>query len=1111
MADKDDSNEIKPGSEGRPEEAAQSAGEGDLGLDLAAEPEFLALAADFDAAIKGGNHAGESDALEERLTEPHAPGTTDEPADETAPAEGRQDRATETAPPGESGADSSGDSSSDSSGDSSGDLSGDPAGEPTDEPSAAPSSWSSAQSPGGHSRSGLMPENGSPPPEDPDGPDFVLVTEPVLPEPVRPEQALSKTLPHDATPEREAEETRKTNAAAPPDRTPPEASARPTLPPPDGIGANGPGADGLGADGEGARAGKTGFLRRGSEKRRAAAHPERPVKAPYLGVDSGPEPTVLSRLFNSLALGAVFVLTAVFLLQVVPGLQSGRLLWFSDELRQADVLAGVFNGDWLQIYLNGQLYQEAPPLYFWFLMGLHKLLLLGGADLGADYARLLYTGAAVSGLLLLWATYGLARSTAHLDRRGSFAAGCVLLSVLFLQFFFHYSSLDLFFAAFIVASHIFMYKALMRERAPLCMGLAFLCAAVALMSKGALGLALPVLSAVLFCLWRGRPRRLLRGDFLLGLVFALLPAVVWLGSIWAMGQHDLVLKMLREQIWIKAFGDAWHKGPWWYYLAVLPALWLPWSLALVTLPWHRLLSRTARAKLRSARSGERQGLAFVWLFFLGAFALISLLQHKQPVYLVPLMGPLAVLTGRAVLQLSPMRSTVLQRLMALFFFLLSVSFVLLPVYYSGNIPTFFSWLEKLDLPPWELKINGIFLLAVIMLATTCLLIGVVKARRPESTLLVLLLSATLFSFPLSTMTMPSLDAVVSSKAASVEIRRYADLGYYPVSFKVYDGVFSYYAGIIVNESDNWAEFDHIVAEHQKIIVAMSASRWKDWTRHPGFTEIMRFWMYSNEYVLLLRNAASPENGSGPTEPQRFAPGAQGQPEPLIEDEVNGKRPDADPIEVQPDARPVSPDMPGEPARNSGEDTVESPGNYLPDEGGDETGGDFVEDRGNMPGPEEGAVAEPGLDAPASGDLLDPPPREPLPNALAPDAPASPDFLSDDLQPSQGEPASARPAESADDGADEGGERPDDADLTGEAENPAAPAEEPATDDSRAPNGFSSDAPAQAEQSDASTSEVPEDVQAPVPDADAGVEHLPDGLPLSDAPEPHDPFSPVPLD
>lgn len=611
-------------------------------------------------------------------------------------------------------------------------------------------------------------------------------------------------------------------------------------------------------DGTATKPEKGGIFARRGKKRQAGNKTDKAERAqqprlPRLSATPSAEPTVLSRVFDILSLGGIFVLGAVFLAQVVPALHVDRLLWFSDELRLADVLSGVFDGNWLQIKLNGELYQEAPPFYFWFLAGLHRVLALLGMDLGDDYARLLYYGSAASGFLFLMASLGLARFTARLDRRGTFAAGCVLSSVLFLQFFFHYSSIDLFFAAFIIASHIFMFRALMRSYSPVFMGLAFLCAAVALMTKGALGLVLPVLSAVLFCLWRGKPQRLLKGDFILGILFALLPVTLWLGNIWAGGQHDVVLKMLKEQIWVKAFGKAWHNEAWWYYLAVLPALWLPWSFVPLAAPWRRVFSRDAWAALKSSRNGDRQGLAFIWMFLIGAFVLISFINHKQPVYLVPLMGPLAVVTGRATLRLSPFGSAMLQRIMAAFFFFMAVAFVLLPVYYSGDTPSFFSWLGKLDLPEWEVKVNGIFLLAVVMLGLACLLVGVLKARRPESTLLVVLVGVTLFSYPLSTMTMPSLDPVVSSRSASVELRRYADLGYYPVSFKIYSGVFSYYSGMTVKETADWTELERIVAAHPKVIVAMSASRWEEWTQHPGFTEVMRFWMFSVEYVLLGRN------------------------------------------------------------------------------------------------------------------------------------------------------------------------------------------------------------------------------------------------------------------
>ncbi|MDL2285244.1 hypothetical protein LJB93_00695 [Desulfovibrio sp. OttesenSCG-928-F07] len=587
--------------------------------------------------------------------------------------------------------------------------------------------------------------------------------------------------------------------------------------------------------------------------KRKPAEKEQKVKYKRLESVCTAAPTVSSRLYGTMALAGFLIVTAFFLLQTVPALQQIRGLWYSDELRQADVLRNVFNGEWLRLCLNGSLYQEAPPFYFWFLAGLYKLLAMFGFDIGTDYAQLLFYGTAVSGLLFVWAVFLLARTVGNLDRRGSFAAGCVILSSLFIVFFFHYSNIDLFFAAFIIFSHIFMFKGLMHRRAPFYMGMAFLCMAVAIMTKGALGFVFPLLSAVVFCIWSGRPGRLLKPDFLLGLIFALLPVVLWLGNIWAAGEHETVLNMLKEQVWNKAFGPAPRHEPWWYYLAMLPLVWLPWSFVFVLAPWHKIFSSNITDLIKSARSGERQGVAFIWVMFISGFILLSLIQNKQPAYLMPLFGPLAVLCGRAVLNFSPVRSMLLQRLTAVMFFVLAAGFVLLPVYYSGSIPAVFAWLESVHMPEWEVKLNGIFLLAVILLGAICLLIGTVKARRPESTLLILLLTTTLFSYPMATMTMPSLDSVLSSKAASVEIKRYTALGYYPISFGVYHGVFSYYSGDVIHETDDWSELDRIMDFNPKVIVVMSARRWSDWVVNPGLTEIMRFWMLSNEYVLLLCN------------------------------------------------------------------------------------------------------------------------------------------------------------------------------------------------------------------------------------------------------------------
>ncbi|MDR2503873.1 MAG: hypothetical protein LBD82_05770, partial [Deltaproteobacteria bacterium] len=233
------------------------------------------------------------------------------------------------------------------------------------------------------------------------------------------------------------------------------------------------------------------------------------------------EPTFLSRLYDLLALGGLLILSLILLAQVLPGLPGTRALWFPDELRQADILRGLLRGEWFELYLNGEPYQQIPPLYFWLMAALHKGLALVGLYVGEDIAPLLFTGTALSGLLMLWAVFALASGAARLDRRGSFAAGCVLLSAF--GSFFHYANPDLLFAALVILSQTLLYQGLIRRRAPLRLGLAFACTALAIMTKGWLGLYLPLLSAALFCLWSGRPWRLFKPDFLFGLLFALLP------------------------------------------------------------------------------------------------------------------------------------------------------------------------------------------------------------------------------------------------------------------------------------------------------------------------------------------------------------------------------------------------------------------------------------------------------------------------------------------------------------------------------------------------------------------------------------------------------------
>lgn len=571
-----------------------------------------------------------------------------------------------------------------------------------------------------------------------------------------------------------------------------------------------------------------------------------------LGAEVEAAPTVSSRIFNLLSWLGVPLFTALTLLVVWAAVQGGRALWFPEELMQAELLKSVFEGNFIIPQLNGVEYSGTPPLYYWLLYGINYLLEFAGLGCNGDYARLLFIGSGISAILFVWSVLGLARFVARLDRRGVFATGAVLLSVFFVVGFFTYVRMDLFFAALIVCSQIFLFRALVREQAPLLMGLAFLCAGLAVLVKGPLGLIFPMVSAVLFSVWQGRPLRLLHKDFLLGFVLSLLPTVAWLGIIWSNGGVNFVIDLLKTQVIGKAIGNIEDSKLIWQYLVFLPLLWLPWSLLLPFIPWHRVLTKKSREALVESRNGNRQGLAFLFFAFAGGFAILSLISTRNPIYLLPLMAPMAVFTGRAALLLSPRRSMLVQRVFALFCFIGALAFAILPVYFTGDVPSALSWLDKLGLPHWAVELNGVFILAAVLLAATCLLLGTVSSRRAESTLLIMLLAVTCFSVPLALKTAPSLDNIFSSRLVSEDLKNYANEGYVPVSLKLPTGVFSYYSGQKIKECETWADLDKVLTVEPNIALVMSDSRWNNWNRSQGFAVVRKFWMVEREYVLLLR-------------------------------------------------------------------------------------------------------------------------------------------------------------------------------------------------------------------------------------------------------------------
>lgn len=610
------------------------------------------------------------------------------------------------------------------------------------------------------------------------------------------------------------------------------------------------------------------------------------------GVLAPTPPTIASRLFSGLALIPLLLPVALLVAQVLFTFDV-RALWYSDEVRYADAFRNmVESSDWLVLHLNGAVYPDKPPLFFWFLYGINEAAaqVLPG---GLPQPMLFFVGVAVSGLLCLLASHALASLVGRVDRRTVLAADLILISGFFFAGLLHYLRMDVLFAAFITLSHVLLFHAWVREKAPLLMLLGFLSAGAAVLVKGPLGFAFPLLAGLCFLTWQGRLLRFFRLDSIFGIIAGLAVPGVWLALAW-MNMGDAFLdNILHKQVLARALNTWHHAEPWHHYLMTFPLIWLPWTLLFLFLPWGRLFGKGMREGVKASRGKDGAGIAYLWCAFLPGFILLSAVSIKLPIYCLPLFPPLAILCARAVLQMRPLATACFQYTLALFLAVLGLSLILIPM-----APK-----ELLRLPALP---EGTILAGGVCLVFACALGFLVRPRRAEGLILLTALFTTAFSYPVWSLTAPSLDVFLSPKAQAEVVKKYRDAGYYPASFKVYPGTYSYYAGN-VETCNSWEDALAVTQKHEKALLALRASFWDKLENKPqGFAEVNRQTIAERDYVLVAR---PPLDGPKETPP---APAE------------NSESPVSTPADMQPEAKPeVSETPPANAETQTGTDAAQT--------------------------------------------------------------------------------------------------------------------------------------------------------------------------------------------
>jgi 4-amino-4-deoxy-L-arabinose transferase-like glycosyltransferase len=339
----------------------------------------------------------------------------------------------------------------------------------------------------------------------------------------------------------------------------------------------------------------------------------------------------MKQLKHSRALQTLLV-TAVALFILLPQLSFYPLLP-PDEARYVEIPREmVAQQDYVIPRLNGVIYLEKPPLFYWLQTLPIKLF---GIQEGAMRFWNAFFAAFSIGFVFL------AGSILHNRKTGLIAAFMLYSSVLFYALA-HIMSLDMTMSAFITGTLFsvligLQYEPSLRRRC--WFYTAFACAALAVLTKGLIGLLLPGAVVFTWLLLTNSWRELLRAYIPTGLLIFLAITLPWhilaqlrvpeFFDFYVIAQHFTRYLTTAEQ----------RFEPFWWFAPILLIGLLPW------LPWVAKACYQQCKKIEWQFSQHKNAM-FLLIWPVLIFIFFSLSKSKLIPYILPVLPPLFVLAAQ---------------------------------------------------------------------------------------------------------------------------------------------------------------------------------------------------------------------------------------------------------------------------------------------------------------------------------------------------------------------------------------------------------------------------------------------------------------------------------
>jgi len=301
-----------------------------------------------------------------------------------------------------------------------------------------------------------------------------------------------------------------------------------------------------------------------------------------------------------------------------------------DETRYAVVAREMREtGQWILPHLNGAIYAEKPPLFFW-------LVNLSVSFLGEDSELANRLPSALAGWVIILLTFFLGERL--FNSRVGFLSASVLATCLFFPQISRWMVLDSLFTLLFLLTLYCFYLGYEQEKgrrkyyllAGFFMGLGVL-------TKGPVAyLTLPIFLSFAF-LQRGL-KKFWSYDLLLATLLSLAVVLAWLIPACLVGGEEYTKRILLEQMAgrLSGRGVHVHARPFFFYFVRFPAEFVPW---IVFLPAAFVFA------FRRGDAIRRKELLFLSVWFILMFVFFTFVKGKKDSYILPLYPAAAILIG----------------------------------------------------------------------------------------------------------------------------------------------------------------------------------------------------------------------------------------------------------------------------------------------------------------------------------------------------------------------------------------------------------------------------------------------------------------------------------